>query len=100
MDDSKMSLLVALFIALIQTLMEDVPSFAVEDQVASDTGILLGFDLLNIFDVQLILSVAALNDYRLQYGLLCFDDQLRYWVKSRSTTWFYKFLMSVYDDEC
>ena len=81
MDEVEMSLLVALFVAIVQTLVEAVSSFVMEDQAAVDIGFLLGFDLLNIFDNQLLFSLAALNDYRLQYGLLCFDDQLWYWVK-------------------
>jgi hypothetical protein len=62
-------------------------------------GALLGFDPLNVSDIQLLLSVVALNDYKLQCGLLGFDDQLRYWVKPRSTAWFSEFLMFVCDDE-
>jgi hypothetical protein len=45
------------------------------------------------------MSTAALFDYRLATGLICFDDNLRYWVKPRSTTWFSEFLMDSYDDE-
>jgi hypothetical protein len=44
------------------------------------------------------ISTAALYDYRLSCGLIYFNDDLRYWVKPRSTTWFSGFLMSLYDD--
>jgi hypothetical protein len=64
MDDVELFLLVAFFVAIIQTLVEAVPSFAVEDQAASKMGALLGFDPLNVSDVQLLLSIAALNDYK------------------------------------
>ena len=74
MDDIELSLLVAFFVTIIQTLVEVAPSFAMEDQAASNMGALLGFDLLNVSDLQLLLSIAALNDYKLQCGLLCFDD--------------------------
>jgi hypothetical protein len=44
------------------------------------------------------MSTAALHDYKLATELLCFDDDLRYWVKSRYTLWFSQFLLSIYDD--
>lgn len=51
MDDIELSLLVAFFVTIIQTLVEVAPSFAMEDQAASNMGALLGFDLLNVSDV-------------------------------------------------
>jgi hypothetical protein len=40
------------------------------------------------------MSTIALYSYHISSGLLCFDDELRYWVKPR----FNDFLISVYDD--
>ena len=38
MDEVEMSLFVALFVAIVQTLVEVVPSFAMEDQATVDIG--------------------------------------------------------------
>jgi hypothetical protein len=50
-------------------------------------------------ELQLAVSTVALYDYRISCGLLCFDDQLRWWVKPRSTTWFSDYLIQVYNDD-
>ena len=49
-------------------------------------------------ELQLAVSTAALYDYRISCGLLCFDDQLQWWVKPRSIMWFSDYLIQVYDD--
>ena len=41
---------------------------------------------------------ALLHNYRLCTSLTTFDDDLGYWVKRRSMTWFWRFLLSEYDD--
>ena len=41
---------------------------------------------------------AALQNFRLCTSLNVFDDDLGFWVKLRSTTWFSRFLLSEYDD--
>jgi hypothetical protein len=46
---------------------------------------------------QVIISIAALFDYRLSFSCLHVSDALWWWVKPRSTTWFSHFLMTVYD---
>jgi hypothetical protein len=48
-------------------------------------GIVGGNNILDSHDLQLVISTAALFDYRLAIGLICFDDSLHYWVKPRST---------------
>ena len=44
-------------------------------------------------------SIAALYSFQLWNNLLLGDHELRYWVKSRSTTWFSRFVIEEYDDE-
>jgi hypothetical protein len=41
---------------------------------------------------------SALQNFRLCTSFNVFDDDLGYWVKPRSTTWFSRFLLSEYDD--
>lgn len=44
------------------------------------------------------LSRAALHHYQLWTSLLFVDEELGFWVKPRSTTWFSRFLVEEYDD--
>jgi hypothetical protein len=46
---------------------------------------------------QLLISTAALFDYRLSCSLLHLSDELRWWVKPRSMAWFSYFLVRQYD---
>ena len=41
---------------------------------------------------------SALHNFRLCISFNIFDDDLGYWVKPRSTTWFSRFLLGEYDD--
>jgi hypothetical protein len=49
-------------------------------------------------DVQAALCSAASFDYKLRCGLIYFDDDMSFWVKPMSRSWFSDFLMSLYDD--
>jgi hypothetical protein len=42
---------------------------------------------------QVVISTAALFDYRLSSSLLHLSDELRWWMKPRSMTWFSDFLI-------
>jgi hypothetical protein len=97
LDDVELALLVSLYVVLFHAIGECQPSFAAEDHLMQDSTIGLG-SCLHSHDVQVAVSTAALYDYRLSYGLICFNDDLRYWVKPRSTTWFSDFFISLYDD--
>jgi hypothetical protein len=95
MDDLEIALLVSLYVVLVQALLESSPSYEVPDSVMVES---VFADTTALTDVQIALSAAALHDHRLQSGLICRDDELRYWVKPRSTVWFGEFLMYAYDD--
>ena len=43
-------------------------------------------------------SIAALYSYQLWNNLFLVDNELGYWVKPRSTTWFSRFVIEEYDD--
>jgi hypothetical protein len=83
-----------LVVVLLQAILECQPSSTMDDHIVQE----LTVGSLSSHDVQLALSTAALHDHRLSCGLIYFDDDLRYWVKLRSTTWFSDFLISLYDD--
>jgi hypothetical protein len=96
-DDVEIALLLSLYVVPLQAITDCQPLFTAEDQSLQEliTGSLSPLDS---HDVQLALSTTALHDHRLSCGLICFDDDLRYWVKPRSTTWFSDFMVSLYDD--
>ena len=96
-DDMEMALLVSLYVVLMQAIGESQLYFLTDDHTFLESTLDLGSSLDSHY-VQVAISTAALYDYRLSCGLLCFDDELRYWVKPRSTTWFSGFLISLYDD--
>jgi hypothetical protein len=97
MDDLELVLFGSFLVILIQTFIELRPASAVEDLLLMEQsfGGLVEFDS---HDVQFAMATAALYDYRLNCGLLCFEDDLWFWVKLCSTVWFGEFLMNVFDD--
>lgn len=97
LDDVEMVLLVNLYVNLVLAIGECQPSFAVEDHSLQDSTFGLGFSLESQ-DVQVAVSTAALFDYRLNCGFICFNNDLRYWMKPRSTTWFSDFFIFLYSD--
>ena len=48
---------------------------------------------------EVAMSRVVLQQFRLWTSVLVFDEELGFWVKPRSTTWFTKFLLEEYDDE-
>ena len=46
-----------------------------------------------------IATHAVLQHWRLWAGLSALDEDLGFWMKPRSTTWFTKFLLEEYDDD-
>ena len=46
------------------------------------------------------LFTAGLHNYRLCTMFQMFDEDLGYWVRPRSTTWFSRFLLKQYNDHC
>lgn len=40
----------------------------------------------------------TLHNYRLCTSFSCFDDDIGFWMKPRSTTWFSRFLLEQYDN--
>lgn len=44
------------------------------------------------------LSQATLNHFRLWSSNFYLDEDLGFWIKSHSTTWFFQFLLYEYDD--
>jgi hypothetical protein len=94
--DMEVALLLSLYVVLIQVLAACGLTYASEDGIFG--GSTQGGSLLDSDNSALTISTLALYDYRLCTGLICFEDNLRYWVKPRSTTWFSQFLMSIYDD--
>jgi hypothetical protein len=84
---------------LLQAIMDCHFASTVEDHSLEELTI-GSLSSLNSLDVQLALSTAALHDHMLSCGLICFDDDLRYWVKPKNTTWFSDFMISLYDDLC
>jgi hypothetical protein len=97
MEDLEIALLVCLLVVLVQALCESRRSSEFKDDLLMEST-LAGPAALDSNDSQVAISTAALYDYRVTTRLICFDDDLRYWVKSRCTLWFSQFLMSIYDD--
>jgi hypothetical protein len=95
--DINVALITALYVVLIQAFANCHRSYGLHDDIVMD-GWLSGASLLDSHDCALVISTATLFDYRLSAGLICFDDELRYWVKRRSITWFSQFLRSLYED--
>jgi hypothetical protein len=83
--DVNVALITALYVVLIQAFADYHCNYGLHDDVVMDDS-LSGASLLDSHDCALAISTATLFDYRLSAGLICFDDKLRYWVKSRSTT--------------
>jgi hypothetical protein len=65
----------------------------VEDQFAAVVGTLMA----PIHDAHSVLS-AGLNHYRFCTLYPMFDEEVGFWVRPRSTTWFSRFLLEQYDD--
>jgi hypothetical protein len=97
MADAEVALLVGLYVVLLQAFSEAQCAHILEDDVVMDCNV-GGMRNLDSQHLRIAMSTAALYDYRLAMGLLCFDDDLRYWVKPRCTLWFSQFLMSLYED--
>jgi hypothetical protein len=95
--DVNVALITALYVILIQAFADCYRSYGLHDDIVMD-GSLSGASLLDSHNCTLAISMAALYDYRLSAGLICVDDELRYWVKPQSTTWFSQFLISLYED--
>jgi hypothetical protein len=76
-DDVEMALLVSLYVVLVQSLIELQSTFPYDDHIMQE-GIVGGNNILDSHDLQLAISTAALFDYRLAAGLICFDDSLHY----------------------
>lgn len=49
-------------------------------------------------DIQIAISTAALHNYHVSCRILCWDNELRYWIKPQSITWSNEFLINIYDD--
>jgi hypothetical protein len=97
MEDVEVALLVSLYVVLVQTFYTLQAPFALDDDIVLESNLGRG----TAFDSQysrIAMSTAALYDYRICAGLICFDDELRFWMKPRCTVWFSEFLMSLYDD--
>lgn len=69
-----------------------------DDSTADDFGV-LELPCQQASDEMEAFTHAALHSFQLcnMYSLL--DEELRFWVKPRSTTWFSRFLLEQYDDE-
>jgi hypothetical protein len=73
----EVTLLISLYVVLIQVLRECQPSYAVEDDMLMD-GSMGTWALMKSEDCALAVSTAALYDYCMSAGLICFDDDLRF----------------------
>lgn len=51
-----------------------------------------------VYDASALFS-ASLSNFRLCTLATVFDEDVRFWVRPRSTTWFSRFLLEQYDDE-
>jgi len=69
----------------------------VEEEAAQDRLLPSSFDDNKAWNME-IHTQAALHDFRLWSSHLLLDEDLGYWVKPRSTTWFSQFLLHEYDD--
>lgn len=65
---------------LIQSFIDWMPVYSTDDDIAFNDGVGASA-MLEAEHMQLAVSTAALHNYRLTSGLICFDDGLRYWVK-------------------
>jgi hypothetical protein len=99
MDELELVLFGTFLVILVQTLIELRPSSAVEDHMLT-YGTFEGCIDLDSNDVQFAMATAALYNYWVNCGLLCFEDDLRFWIKPKSTIWFGEFLMNAFDDGC
>jgi hypothetical protein len=97
MEDVKIALHLSLYIILVQTLYTCRPSYALEDDIVMESSA-GAWTLLDSHYYHIAMSIAALYDYMISIGLICFEDDLRYWIKLRCMLWFSQFLMSLYDD--
>jgi hypothetical protein len=97
MDELELVLFGILLVILVHTLIESRPASAVEDHMVTD-GTFGGCIDLDSNDVQFAMAIATLYDYRVNCGLLCFKDDLRFWVKPRSMVRFGEFLMNAFDN--
>jgi hypothetical protein len=95
--DTVLALLLSLYVVLIQALASWQAAYAMEDDILNEGNTAVG-SLMECNDSALAISTLALYNYHLCAGLIYFDDELRFWVKPRSMTWFSQFLMSLYDD--
>jgi len=60
-----------------------------------------GLETLHFSDTRIdMVTRETLHHFRLHDSLAAIDVDLGFWVKLRSTTWFSKFLLNEYDDNC
>jgi hypothetical protein len=80
MDELELVLFGTFLVILVQTLIELRPSSAVEDHMLT-YGTFEGCIDLDSNDVQFAMATAALYNYWVNCGLLCFEVDLRFWIK-------------------
>jgi hypothetical protein len=68
-----------------------------EEDEADQLGSYITDSTQPLFDTEKV-TAAALYNFKLCNVFALFDDDLGFWVKPRSTTWFSKFLLEQYDD--
>ena len=93
MDNLEAALLVNVYFVLNQALLESIPSYEAPESVMVEFA---SIDTVALVDVQIALSATMLHKYHLKPGLICWDDDLRYWMKHYLKMWFGDFLIYIY----
>ena len=71
-----------------------------EEDLTAEEDDILPIQCLDSSSVDMdIATHVVLQHWRLWAGLSALDEDLGFWVKPRSTTWFTKFLLEEYDDD-
>ena len=94
MDHGAMVVVIGTLVLFVHTLMASQHVNGTNDYMLLE---LLSDESVVQKTTQIILSTTALFDNCLSFSVLHVSDELRWWVKPRSTTWFSHFLMTVYD---
>lgn len=77
-------LFVTLLVVLIQMLFEWRGIIVADDHILTKAT-LVGCIVFDSHDLQLAIAAGALYHYRLNCGLICFEDDLHFWFKPRFT---------------
>jgi hypothetical protein len=96
MDVASFNVFVGSLVLIVQCIFNSLPRYEFDDHTFIDLQV---DENIARRVAQIVVSTAALFDYRLSCSFLHLSEELKWWVKPGSTAWFSDFLVRQYDRE-